>query len=79
LRVASLALLAWMIWLSMGARGATGEHRVSRSAALADSLASWTLDLRAESLHVALDELPPPRQRDWLVALRRAGAAVSWS
>lgn len=79
LRVASLALLAWMIWLSMGARGATGEHRVSRSAALADSLASWTLDLRAESLHVALDALPPPRQRDWLVALRRAGAAVSWS
>jgi hypothetical protein len=79
LRAASLALLAWIIWLSTGARRATGEHRISRSAALADSLASWTLDPRAESLHVALDELPPRRQRDWLVALRRAGAAVSWS
>ncbi|HEU4586507.1 MAG TPA: hypothetical protein VFR95_12210 [Gemmatimonadaceae bacterium] len=79
LRAASLALLAWMIWLSLGARRATGEHRVSRSASLADSLASWTLDPRAESLHVAFGELPPRQQRDWLVALRRAGAAVSWS
>ncbi len=79
LRVASLALLAWTIWLATGARRATGEHRVARSAALADSLASWTLDPRADSLHVALDELPPPQQRAWLGALRRAGAAVSWS
>jgi hypothetical protein len=68
-----------MIWLSTAARRATGEHRVSRSAALADSLASWTLDPRADSLHVAFDELPPGQQRDWLVALRRSGAAVSWS
>ncbi len=79
LRIASMALLAWMIWLSTGARRATGEHRVARSATMADSLVSWTLDPRAESLHVALDELPPREQRDWLVALRRSGAAVSWS
>jgi hypothetical protein len=79
LRLASLALLAWMIWLSTAARRAPGEHRISRSAALSDSLASWTLDPRAESLHVTLDQLPPREQRDWLVALRRAGAAVSWS
>lgn len=79
LRLASLALLAWMIWLATSARRATGEHRVSRSAALRDSLASWTLDPRADSLHVAADELPPPRERDWLAALRRAGASVSWS
>ena len=79
LRVGSLALLAWMIWLSTAARRAAGEHRVASSATLEDSLAAWTLDPRAESLHVALDELPRREERAWLAALRRDGAAVSWS
>ncbi len=79
LRVAALALLAWLVWLAAVARRATGEHRAARSAALMDSLASWTLDPRAESLHVTLDELPSREERDWLSALRRSGAVVSWS
>ena len=79
LRIGSLALLAWMIWLSTAAWRASGEHRVASSATLVDSLAAWTLDPRADSLHVALDELPGGEERDWLAALRRAGAAVSWS
>lgn len=79
LRLASIALLAWMVWVAAGARRATGERRSARSATLADSLAAWTLEPRAESLHVALDDLPSPTERDWLAALRRAGAKVSWS
>jgi hypothetical protein len=79
LRVGSLALLAWMIWLATAARRAAGEHRVASSAPLEDSLASWTLDPRADSLHVALEELPRREERDWLAALQRAGAAVTWS
>ncbi|HET7551625.1 MAG TPA: hypothetical protein VFK04_10045 [Gemmatimonadaceae bacterium] len=79
LRAGSLALLAWMIWLSTAARRAAGEHRVSSSATLGDSLAAWTLDPRADSLHAALDELPRGEERDWLAALRRAGATVTWS
>jgi len=68
-----------MIWLSTAARRAAGEHRVASSATLADSLAAWTLDPGADSLHVALDEPPRAAERDWLAALRRAGAVVTWS
>ena len=68
-----------MVWLSTAARRAAGEHRVSISATLEDSLAAWTLDPRADSLHVTLDELPREEERDWLAALRRAGATVTWS
>jgi len=79
LRTGALALLAWMIWLSLAARQRGGEHRAATSAALADSLAAWTLDPRADSVHVNIDQLPLGAERDWLAALRRAGAAVSWS
>lgn len=68
-----------MIWLSTAARRLGEERRVASSPTLADSLAAWTLDPRADSLHVALDELPGGAERDWLAALRRAGAAVTWS
>jgi hypothetical protein len=79
LRAGALALLAWMIWLSTAARRAAGERRIASSATLHDSLAAWTLDPRADSLHVAFDELPRGAERDWLAALRRAGATVTWS
>ncbi len=79
LRAAALLLLACAVWRSTAALGPAGEHRAARSAALGDSLESWTRDPRAESLYVALDELPGRAARDWLVALRHAGAGVSWS
>jgi hypothetical protein len=66
-------------WRSTAALGPSREWREAPSSVLRDSLAAWTLDPRAESLHVTLDELPGRRERDWLVALRRAGAAVTWS
>lgn len=79
LRSGVLILLAWVTWRSTAALGPSRERREARSSALRDSLEAWTLDPRAESLHVTLDELPARQARDWLVALRRAGAAMSWS
>lgn len=89
LRGASLALIAWMLWISLAARDPAGGWRASGSLGLADSLAAWTLDPRAESLHVALDAAPSISERAWLAALRRGGsgsgeaggtdANVTWS
>lgn len=79
LRAASLGLIAWMIWTTLAMRDAAAGRRVAGSRALADSLSEWTLDPRAESLHVVLDTVPGSSQRAWLAALRRAGAQVGWS
>ena len=79
LRIVSLGLIAWMIWLALAPRAAAPGQRTSGSRWLADSLEAWTLDPRAESLHVLLDTVPDRVERAWLAALRRAGPVVSWS
>ena len=79
LRIGSLGLIAWMIWLSLAPRDAAAGRRASGSRSLADSLEAWTLDPRAESLDVLLDTVPDRAERAWLSALRRAGPVVSWS
>jgi len=79
LRAASLMLLAWMVWMSLAPQELPVARRGSDSRSLPDSLAAWTLDPGAESLHVSLDTMPDRVTRRWLVALRGAGAAVSWS
>ena len=79
LRAVSLGLVAWMMWLSLAPTGASHARRAADSRSLADSLAGWTLDPRADSLHLVLHAVPERAERAWLVALRRVGAAVSWS
>lgn len=73
-------MIAWMIWLTFAAAAgwASGSRR-SDLHSLSDSLAAWTLDPSAESLHVAFEAMPGRAERRWLAALRRAGAAVGWS
>lgn len=79
LRLVSLGLIAWIIWLALAPLDVSGARRGAASRSLADSLAEWTLDPRAESLHVTIDTVPDRTERDWLAALRRAGSTVTWS
>ncbi|HEX6534394.1 MAG TPA: hypothetical protein VF041_07345 [Gemmatimonadaceae bacterium] len=79
MRVASLALVAWMVRAALAPGGRRAAARMTASGALADSLRAWTLDARAESLHVTLDATPTRGARAWLAALARAGAVVRWS
>ena len=79
LRAASLGLLAWMVWASLGRGRAGNGERVATPAGLRDSLAAWTADPRAVALRAVLDAPPARTERAWLAALRAAGAAVRWS
>jgi hypothetical protein len=72
--LAALVVLAIRLWL--GTTAVEGSAVVG-SAALDSALSAWS----AEAPPVAVlnaATVPERRQRDWLVALRRAGTAVSW-
>lgn len=70
-----LALLAWvaLALLPRGGEVAVADEDLDRA------LERWTRSAAPAAVHVALDTAPDARSRDWLVALRRAGARVTWS
>src|SRR5687767_1941502 len=69
-----LAFAAWSATLPPSERGpaASGIDR------LGDSLARWTA-AAPPRVHVSLEVVPTPAERDWLRALRQAGTPVSWT
>jgi hypothetical protein len=79
LRVAALVALAYALWASLAPSARDEGGRSAARAVLVDSLARWTADPGADSLHVVLDRSPDRVARAWLVALRRSGAHVGWS
>lgn len=78
LRAIAFAALAALVWLVFRSSAPSGRV-VLRGAAVAAELDAWTAAAQAESLHVALETPLAPAARDWLLALRRAGTAVTWS
>ncbi|HEX2722626.1 MAG TPA: hypothetical protein VHM24_06880, partial [Gemmatimonadaceae bacterium] len=80
LRVLSIGVLGWMLWLSLDRTG-KGEIVVSASSSnLGAALRAWSAAGSPPiGIAVKLDRVPPARQRDWLVALRSAGSPVTWS
>lgn len=78
-RAAALGLIAWMLAAMLGRGSRATSRRAADGPALADSLAAWSADARAESLWVRLDTAPGPVTRAWLRALSRAGSQVTWS
>jgi hypothetical protein len=79
LRALSLAVLAWLLWLSLD-RG-QAESRVSgRSANLVSAVRDWSrIAIAPHRITVQLDKTPSPLERDWLRALNGAGSKVTWS
>lgn len=79
LRVLSIVLLAWMLWLAVD-RDRADRVESAGSAALPSSLAKWsTTGVAPDRIAVRLDSTPSPTSRDWLAALRGAGSEVAWS
>jgi hypothetical protein len=77
LRAASIALIAFAVWRLLGAGAARGTLRV-RSSALARELPSLE-PAREAALHVDIDAMPSPADRDALAAVAHAGTQVTWS
>lgn len=79
LRAVSIAILAWMLWLSLD----RGEQEVAvsaRTANLASALREWSVGgIAPDRITVELDSIPLPRERAWLAALRGAGSRVEWN
>jgi hypothetical protein len=79
LRAVSLAIIAWMLWLSLDrARPETVVSAGSSNLELAAR--DWsTSGIAPDRIALHLDSTPSPVQRDWLGALLGAGSNVTWS
>ncbi|HEX7122349.1 MAG TPA: hypothetical protein VF178_08280 [Gemmatimonadaceae bacterium] len=77
LRATAVVAAALLIVRALTSRDAAGAGVVG-SDALDSALVRWTLAAPGEA-HLRADVVPPATARDWLVALRRTGTAVSWA
>lgn len=78
LRGTALAALSWLTMEAFAGRPA--PRSVALTAPLTGSvLAEWSAAPTLDQLGVRFGAAPSPMIRDWLVALRRAGAGVRWS
>jgi hypothetical protein len=77
LRAASFALIAFAVWRLLGAGAAGGMVRL-RSSSLARELPSIE-PARDGAVHVDIDAMPSPADRDALAAVAHAGTRVTWS
>lgn len=78
LRAALLGLLVWSFVRAIAAQSHRGTESAT-SATLGEALRRWSTVRAPERVHVALDQPPSGRDRDWLAALEGAGTSVSWS
>jgi hypothetical protein len=78
LRVVSVAVLAWMFWLSLD-RARPETFASARSANLNSALRDWsTAGIAPDRIVAQLDSTPSDIDRDWLRALRSSGSSVTW-
>src|SRR5205814_1313905 len=79
-RVGAFAALGWLLGGSL-IPSSVGGRRLERATAddIAAKLPGWTRGPRSLAMHGDFSTTPRGPAIDWLVALRRAGHAVSWS
>jgi len=78
LRVLSLALLGVILMRAWCPSTRSGRYERAQQARIAMSLPRWTMTTPAQ-IHLALDSVLPPYERDWIAAIERAGTNVTWS
>lgn len=79
LRAASIAILAWMLWLSLD-RVSPESVLSARSPNLALEVRDWSMrGIAPDRIIAQLDSTPSPVERDWLGALLGAGSKVTWN
>lgn len=77
-RAVLLAAIVTLLWRSWSPSAAATEQSAT-SAGLPAALETWTTGPPPAAVMVRLSEVPNALERDWLAALRRAGAVVSWA
>src|SRR5580704_5249384 len=79
LRASAAALLVWALWRAVVPVGRPAVSETDATS-LPGALARWTTSSPPRSVRVTLDggAVPAGYARQWLVALRRDGAAVRW-
>jgi hypothetical protein len=79
LRASAAALLVWALWRAVVPVGAPAVAQTDATS-LRGALERWTTSSPPRSVRVTLDGgvVPAGYARQWLVALRRDGAAVRW-
>ncbi|MEO8201795.1 MAG: hypothetical protein ABI679_14795 [Gemmatimonadota bacterium] len=77
LRAIALGCLAW---LSVGAAGSPAmiDTSVFPGPSVLARLPDWSREQPAARIEIWFRDAPTPPVRDWLVAIRRAGASVAW-
>jgi len=78
LRLLLVAVLAVALWRSVRASRPGATTVTARASTLSEALQQVTATSRVGALRVEVDGALSPVQRDWLVALRRAGVRVGW-
>jgi len=80
LRAIVIAVLAVMLWRSLGSGRDNSPASVDNRGVGSNALAKWsTLATAPRGIHLRLDSVPSPVQREWLSALAGAGSSVTWS
>ena len=77
-RLTALGLIALLIGHSLYALGARASLR-AEGPEVGDALARWSTSTTPRRIHVSLDSLPTPHQRDWLAAFPGADTEASWN
>lgn len=78
LRVLSVALLGVILLRAWSPLGTSSRFERADQAAVASLLPHWSLTSPTR-IHIALDSVLSPSQRDWLAAIGRAGSIVTWN
>ena len=76
-RLISLGLIAFLIAHAIHSLGGRPSLR-AEGADVGDALVRWSTNTIPGRVHVALDSVPSPRERDWLAALARVGTEIGW-
>ena len=79
LRLTSVVLLGWLLWLALHPRPAPAPPAIATGGPIAAVLERWSTSPALPAVHADLDTLPDAVTRDWLAALGAAGSRVTWN
>ena len=78
LRVLSMALMAVFLMRAWHVRDVALQPLLARQAEVAISLPRWSM-VTPLRIHLSLDSVLTPEQRDWTAAIAHAGTRLTWS
>ena len=78
LRVLSMALMGVFLMRAWHVRDVAPRPLLARQSDVATSLPRWS-SVAPQRIHLSIDSVLMPEQRDWIAAIAHAGTLVTWS